>query len=1214
MKVKSIVIDGFKSYAHRQELSNIDPHFNAIVGLNGSGKSNVFDAICFVMGLRNVAKVRVERQEELIFKNGKAGIQRASVTIEFDNSDPATAPEHYSPAEFPTISITRQIDTGLRQRFFFNGRLCDQDRIKEFFIHASLNIENPHFLVQQGQIHRLVGMKPADILGYIEEAAGTLVFDHSRRKAELQMRSKEKRLAEINESIDTGIGPRLQAIEEQGKELTRYEELRGVVDQLAKFAAAFEIYDCDLKARDARLKLDTVNGRLLELRQSVRDSERVLTERAAEVQSLEQQRDAPGQEVRKLTETQAELKKAVVRHKTQAQQTAKAAKTLAEQVAKNESDMEKAAADLARFANASNGGAERHEELEAEIEKLTTQIDELAQSIRLQRSGVNAGFGGRSLKEEAHALSRTRIETEGKIKTGKLQIQTLHRNIHELREEIGDASNATESRDQELKAAQHELQRAEAAFKPLEQAAQRLAFLKRAMSQQQQRVQTAQERVIRDCPIVAPLNYNVHAVPRDMEAALRGRVGELVRVRDAQRHSLALSVGCSSMLQRYVITRDDYAQLLLDSGKLATRTSFWALNKVDPVYQTAELRARMDAAYTIARNMASSFSEEEADHFSAAVSEDNNHRGPLGARCAIDLVEFDPEYQPMMERVFGGFFVCSSIEIAKAIAYDPRCRFRAVTLDGDSVDPSGLMQGGSRGAVQDMLGEYARGARKVAEYKAVQRDHMEFLAELRQLREQESQVHTAQELVDTAKQRVDELLASADEDGENGGGGVARHKKQLAEMEEKLRRTRHDVEEVWPRELARVTERSEQIEKSKDMDTGALLKQLENEQEKSRKRLVELQKAQAAGRAEFEKNAKQREKLLSAKEINEQALADRRADLAAARDDEAKAADELRNVEQQTSNTAAALKEVKAKYDDICERYARAVREVEATTEDLADTKRTIDRTTTEQNDAEKVARDAGARLEAAERHKPAWITPELRASLGDAAGPYYFSDQQRTKETLDKLKSAQEAASALKKKVHPNARAMLDRYSEEHRKLTEQRETLMEDKESIVQSISGVEKHKWAALDDVVARVSEHFSALFHTCLDYATCRLAEQRDSATGRLMGLEVKVAFNGKEKASLTELSGGQRSLLALCLILSILRVHRAPVYILDEVDAALDPSHTQNLGIMLKRHFADSQFLLVSLKDGMFSNANVVYEVRNTQGFSEISRKEFKRGK
>ena len=106
---------------------------------------------------------------------------------------------------------------------------------------------------------------------------------------------------------------------------------------------------------------------------------------------------------------------------------------------------------------------------------------------------------------------------------------------------------------------------------------------------------------------------------------------------------------------------------------------------------------------------------------------------------------------------------------------------------------------------------------------------------------------------------------------------------------------------------------------------------------------------------------------------------------------------------------------------------------------------------------------------------------------------------------------------------------------------------------------------------------------------------------------LDGLEVKVAFGDNWKESLSELSGGQRSLVALSLILSLLLFKPAPLYILDEVDAALDLSHTQNIGQMLKSHFKSSQFIVVSLKDGMFNNANVLLRNKFVDGMSTVGR-------
>lgn len=104
------------------------------------------------------------------------------------------------------------------------------------------------------------------------------------------------------------------------------------------------------------------------------------------------------------------------------------------------------------------------------------------------------------------------------------------------------------------------------------------------------------------------------------------------------------------------------------------------------------------------------------------------------------------------------------------------------------------------------------------------------------------------------------------------------------------------------------------------------------------------------------------------------------------------------------------------------------------------------------------------------------------------------------------------------------------------------------------------------------------------------------------------------FSGTEKESLSELSGGQRSLLALSLILALLKYHPAPLYILDEIDSALDLSHTQNIGLMIRKYFQASQFIIVSLKEGLFSNANVLFKVSFVENRSAVKRFQIRKDK
>jgi len=107
MYIQEIIIDGFKSYAQKTVVSGFDPQFNAITGLNGTGKSNILDSICFVLGISNLTQVRVGNLQELVYKQGQAGVTKATVSVVFNNADPASSPVGYE--SHKQITVTRQV-------------------------------------------------------------------------------------------------------------------------------------------------------------------------------------------------------------------------------------------------------------------------------------------------------------------------------------------------------------------------------------------------------------------------------------------------------------------------------------------------------------------------------------------------------------------------------------------------------------------------------------------------------------------------------------------------------------------------------------------------------------------------------------------------------------------------------------------------------------------------------------------------------------------------------------------------------------------------------------------------------------------------------------------------------------------------------------------------------------------------------------------------
>lgn len=235
------------------------------------------------------------------------------------------------------------------------------------------------------------------------------------------------------------------------------------------------------------------------------------------------------------------------------------------------------------------------------------------------------------------------------------------------------------------------------------------------------------------------------------------------------------------------------------------------------------------------------------------------------------------------------------------------------------------------------------------------------------------------------------------------------------------------------------------------------------------------------------------------------------------------------------------------------------------------------------------------------EQHE--WIQDD-RKFFGQLNTAYDFkaTDPAEAGRRIQKLEGTKEK---LAKSVNMRAMNMLGKAEEQYNDLIKKKKIVENDKAKIEAVIAELDQKKKLALRQAWDQVNKDFGSIFSSLLPGTHAKLEPPQGQDV--LDGLEVKVAFGGVWKDSLGELSGGQRSLVALSLILALLLFKPAPLYILDEVDAALDLSHTQNIGHMLKTHFKASQFIVVSLKDGMFNNANVLFRTKFVDGMSTVSR-------
>eukprot|EP01086_Lenisia_limosa_P009915 TRINITY_DN33662_c0_g1_i1.p1 TRINITY_DN33662_c0_g1~~TRINITY_DN33662_c0_g1_i1.p1 ORF type:complete len:548 (+),score=210.52 TRINITY_DN33662_c0_g1_i1:130-1644(+) len=465
----------------------------------------------------------------------------------------------------------------------------------------------------------------------------------------------------------------------------------------------------------------------------------------------------------------------------------------------------------------------------------------------------------------------------------------------------------------------------------------------------------------------------------------------------------------------------------------------------------------------------------------------------------------------------------------------------------------------------------------------------------------EKQQHEHMELKDTLELKKYEAVL-ADERMKTTSQGALLVKLEKAEKEmEELTRVNAEAQKTHAEanaEVKRMEKEEENFSGSKD----GKIKETEKAIEKTTKLVAKLEKektkaASVALTAQSDAEAFKDERDSYGEELEAEnaKIEPLTKEIEAGKEKLAKAQEALEDEEEKFRICSEALKGFNDRIADL--REERAAIELEMTELTLSIKKR--------ENAIEKASKNGKQMAEASktlEKQNP-WINKEKELFNKDGLG-FHF-DNEDPQEIKDKLQKLVEAQETLSHSINKSVLTTLEHVESEYDALVDKRTALANDRKKIEAAIADIDIRKKETIRTTYEKVNKSFGEIFTTLLPGANSKLTPGESGDV--LDGLVVNVGFAGKWKESLTELSGGQRSLLALSLVLSLLLFKPAPFYILDEVDAALDLSHTQNIGTMIRQHFSNAQFVVVSLKEGMFSNANALFRVKFIDGVSTVSR-------
>ena len=1171
MHIKEIIIDGFKSYANKTSILGLDRHFNAITGFNGSGKSNIFDALCFVMGISSLSNVRAANLQDLIYKKGLAGIDKACVTVIFDNSDKNNSPVGYD--DFDEITVSRNIYQG-KSKYNLNGYSSTQEKVRDLFLSVQLNINNPHFLVMQGKVRQVVNMKPIEILGLMEEAAGTSSFQLKKESSLRMIKKKQNKLDEINKMLNEDITPKIEQLDKDKQNYQKWKTTQNEINRMDKIIKAHDFYTF---TKSTEIKVNELGQYKSQRDEMQGDYNKMLKDK----ESLDKKfRELMDNKKNKFEDDLKDLEKQKAETNQKLNVEKNKVKLLKENLVNSNEKIEKLKSNNDGNKLKLDNLMKKKADLQNNSKMLQNDFQHQKDFIKqLEISLANLRAG----KSDTNIISNIQLISDAENNKRNANIEK-----DQLFEQIKILTNENKEKKVKLSEMKIKLKDSESKYnsfqKSIDEVKKKLDELgqnknnKNMFDAIQKNISDKQLELSRyerqQNEILSKCNQRVEIQYRDPEPnfdrkKIYGRVIKNFKVKDPK-YIRALEKAAGGKLYNIIVDNHRTASVLFQRKCFDYLVTLLPLDKV---YSKPITKDKIESANAISKG---------------------------GAVLALDLIEYKQELEPVMKFVFGNILVCNTSQIAEEIAFG-KIKVKCVNLEGDVYDPNGIMSGGANFAGQPII-------KLVGELREVQDKIENINDEIKELKNKLSAMGENQKKINENQKRLDELNKKQNEFNKE------LINKEISNIESELNKSDQEIKtkEARIEYLEKISKKySEELTrlKKEEQELNNVANNSAKKESFYEKKIEEINKNNALLKKNIDKTNKEidnndysiqnikkeinqlEEDIINEKKETEtinKELSNHKNDIQKIENDLEKIKVEIYNKETESLKDEKEIREIQSKKD----RLENDINSYKNELKSLEDKIRKYEQDISESETNIKKLKKENL-----------WIESEMNF-FGMKGTDYDFS-KLNIKEEYKKLVKLQEDNAVLKRKVNMKVESMADQYDKEYSNLIKKKEIIIKDKLNIQKAIEELDKKRKEALEKVFSLTSESLNKIYKTLLPGTMAKL-EQIDKYD-LMKGVHLRVAFNGIWKQSLAELSGGQSSLLALSLILALLRYKPAPIYIFDEIDAALDLSHTANLGIMLKQEFPESQFVVISLKDGMFSNANVLYRVSYVDGSSKVER-------
>lgn len=1152
MRLKSLEIKGFKSFADKT-LINLDNQITGIVGPNGCGKSNIVDAIRWVIGEHKIKTLRSDNLEDLIFNGSKTrnGSGLAEVALTFENT------KNLLPTEFNTVTISRKFYKNGESEYRLNDVTCRLKDITNLFLDTGVTSDS-YSIIELGMVDDIIKDKDNSRRRMLEQAAGISIYKTRKKEAKSKLDATEQDLNRI-EDLLFEIANNLRTLESQAKKAEKYLQIKGeykkvsveyVKASLEDFNSTYQTLSNQQQQEvDVILALETViatEGAELEAQkvelarreEELHHLQKHFNELLDQLRGLENKKNLSTQRIQHLNQLIGNIQHAV-----------KEANTQSENLRKATLDAEKK---LATEADTLNKLKTRLDELRSDLDIKRTVYDE-------QKAEVD------KLRNQHQQLQIHQFDAEKKVAIAENNIQNQVRSIGHIEEE---------NKNRLL-----EIEKQNAQKKDLEQVVTaKSATLEELKLKQQE----ATEKLLASQAQLEELRVQQYEENRKLDAKqneynlLKSLVDSLEGYPDSIKFlnkNAQWSHG-AQLLSELLSVKEEYRACI--EGYLDKYLNYYVVDTPEQAYQAIDLlkdQKKGKAGFFILSELEEKSGAEEI---------------PENSVSALDVISFDAKYAPIYKYLLHNVCIADNLQVMNP--------GKSVILqkDGTGFKTNKRIVGGSVGVFE---------GNKIGRTQRLEKLSQDITALTSAVQGIKQKITETQNLIVGFNQAVkdDEIRKTNDE--------LNRAVNTIAQIDHRIENFNHQVEQA----VQRVAQLNEQLAQTRQSieETQKLHVEMKTQMSLAFDQLQQSQQKFSAAEAEYNKSNEEynQHNIIIARQQSRINEINNERGIRTQQIEELK--DKVTSSEKQLLETKAQLEETTQQLTTLDEQLYKALQDKEEGEKSLNEKDQAFynfrnvltekesalgkKRREKEQSEVQLTAiKDQLTEMKLQLASMKERLHVEFRIELDEVLKQPRTGEQSIEELTteVDKLKKRIDNLG----EVNPMAVEAYAEMKGRHDFIQEQKADLTNARESLMKTIEEVEATANQKFKDTFEKVKENFINVFHALFtqdDNCDMKLVDPENLAETTI---EIYAQPKGKKPSTITQLSGGEKTLTSAAFLFAIYLIKPAPFCVLDEVDAPLDDANVGKFTNMIRKFSDNSQFIIVTHNKQTMASVDVIYGV------------------